>query len=229
MACAQRKTEQHPGCKVTVSKRAKPSAEGGVEETGRGRADAQARPAAQPESGPVLQRPRWRPGLPSASALPGRPLPGTQSIHASVGAKLRQASLRPQWAGDVATPWPWVPARRCPRSASVLPSRDSVRSCWPLRSARPAVAPGVRASYSTERPVAPPSQTAPARRRATPSVSAGTAARRDLAEAPAPGGPAAVYFRGTDSRAVTWNLASRCSDKCFRRTWSQKLFRWTSN
>nr|CAI9699464.1 unnamed protein product [Rangifer tarandus platyrhynchus] len=70
--------------------------------------------------------------------------------------------------------------------------------------------PGVRSSYSTESLVAPPPQTPPARRRATPNGSPGTAARpRDLAKAPPPGLPAAVVLSG--ERLPGCNLESRIS------------------
>ena len=166
---------------------------------------------------PIRQHPAW----PAPAGYPERPRQRRRQTPPSVAAATVGRGRRHALAVGAGEEVP--PQRRRPPVPRLSPS------CWPLRAVCASCC-GTRGPCQLQHraPGGAPSQTAPARRRA--SVSAGTAARRDLAEAPPPGvPPAAVYFQGTDSRAVTWNLASRCSNKCFRRAWSQKLFRWTSN
>lgn len=137
-----------------------------------------------------------------------------------------------RWARDVAKPWPWVrregataaPPSSCHKTQSVPagPSGPSARPrCGTLGSV-PVTAP--RAWWRLlPKPRLPAGEPRPTGPRALPR------ARGTWLRLHHPGCQQQSYFQGKDSQVVTWNLASRCSNKCFRRTWSQKLFRWTSN
>lgn len=183
-------------------------------QTGCGRVDAQARSTRRPGSEPPSSKgPSGAPELPSARALPGQPFPGTKSIHASVSTQTPPSIAGcHRWDKDFTKPWPWVRARRCHRSSSILLSQDSpFLVALQGRCASSLQDPGVLSSYNSESLVAPPSQTPPTCRKTTPNLSPDTAVRPAVSSLRLhhPGCQQQSYFQGKDSQVV--NLESRIS------------------